>query len=133
MRRNDWNKIDSRGFGVFTAWFRSRQRKAALFRSPDPVRQMLRGQIVLPRYLRNHSSRRNRLRNDAALLLRPPAPPANHAIANLCTSAETLRCFISVEHNDVHLADSGAKLSRHTRFSYVVRRHRLRQNPQGDN
>jgi hypothetical protein len=61
-------------------------------------------------HLRNHRSGHNRPRNDAALLLSPPAPSAHHATANLRASAGPLCCFISVEHNDVHLADSRAKL-----------------------
>jgi hypothetical protein len=39
----------------------------------------------------------------------PLAARAHHATANLRAPADTLCCFISVEHNDVHLADSAAK------------------------
>jgi hypothetical protein len=71
----------------------------------------LSSQIALPSY----SDDRNQIAMKRVspidnFLLRPPAPSARHATANLRASSGPVPCFISVEHNDVHLADSGAKL-----------------------
>lgn len=73
-------------------------------RAANPVLQMLRCQIVASRNPGDHRPWRNRLRYDQPLLFRRPAPPTNHAALNFRTSADPLCCFISVEHNGVHLA-----------------------------
>src|SRR6185295_12155547 len=68
---------------------------------------MLRRQIVPVRHRRDHHTRRYRFRHDPPLLLLRPVPAPNDTVADFPTN--NFGEFISVDHNDVHLAQSAKR------------------------
>ena len=68
---------------------------------------MLRRQIVPVRHRRDHRTRRYRFRHDPPLLLLRPVPAPNDTVADFPTN--NFGEFISVDHNDVHLAQSAKR------------------------
>jgi hypothetical protein len=56
-----------------------RQRELALLGRPDPIRQLLRSEIMSSRHVGNHGTRRDRHGNDPPFLLIAPSPAADHA------------------------------------------------------
>ncbi len=74
------------------------QREAAILGRPDPVRKLLRNQIMPSRHVRNYCTQRNRLGNDPPFLLIAPPLAANYA-RYFRTAPNNVRVVNNVDHN----------------------------------
>ena len=75
-----------------------RQRELAILGRSDPVRQMLRSEIMLPRHIRYHRARCDRLGNNPPLLLIAPPSAADNA-RYFRVAPNNLRVVTNVDHN----------------------------------
>jgi hypothetical protein len=85
-----------------------RQNQLPVLGRSDPVRQMLRSQIMPAGDVRYHGARRYGLGDNPPLLLTTPSPAANHA-RYFGATPNDLRVVTNVDHNVHTIRDSQAK------------------------
>jgi hypothetical protein len=89
---------DVRFFGEVDSSEDSMRRVVTLSGSPDPVPEMLRNEVMAPRYVGNHRTWCDRLGNDPPLLLIAP-PSATDDARDFRPAPNNLRVVADVDHN----------------------------------